>query len=266
MSRNSKRKVMKSTKDDDFNMSSLTNFQRLNKATTDEQDKEEEFILDGTKLYPSLSNVNHKYTFLGSLKERFNVMLIHNVYDDAYANNLLKLLKRIKYNSDEESMIKIYGMKLKIPRKQVAFGNPDSNYHLSGTNVKAIDWNKEDDSIQYMAGRELHDVCRYVETLSGGKYNYVLINRYIDGKHSIGWHSDDEKELGKYPLICGLSLGQERQIYFRSNITGKVKKVTLPHNSLFVMYYPTNSYWQHSIPKTSRPMTDRISLTFRSVT
>ena len=96
-------------------------------------------------------------------------------------------------------------------------------------------------------------------------FNYALINNYIDQTNCIGYHSDDEKELGKYPVIAGLSLGQEREIYFKSNITDEVKKISLPHNSFFVMFYPTNKFWKHSIPKTTRRLGQRISLTFRSV-
>ena len=205
----------------------------------------------------------------GSLKSQMHVLLIRNYLDTAMADKLFEKLKTIKYNSDEQSMVKIMGKEFKIPRKQTAYGEPKTTYHFSGTSVQANDWSALpcEDFDKYNS--DIRGMLKFVAKKAGktacATFNYALINNYIDQTNCIGYHSDDEKELGKYPIVAGLSLGQEREIYFKSNITDNVIKISLPHNSFFVMFYPTNRFWKHSIPKTTRRLGQRISLTFRSV-
>ena len=206
-----------------------------------------------------------KFKFYGSLENKMNVMFTVDYLDDVYARKLFSELKRIQYNTDEQSMIKIYGKSIKIPRKQIAFGDPDANYHFSGTSVGAYDWNKTDNSTNSKMGQKLKELTKMVSEIACFDFNYILVNNYLDQTNSIGYHSDDEKELGQYPVIAGISLGQERKIYFKSNITGEVIKISLPHNSLYVMYYPTNKYWKHAIPKSEKTLGQRISLTFRNI-
>ncbi|VBB17935.1 putative alpha-ketoglutarate-dependent dioxygenase alkB-like 2-like [Yasminevirus sp. GU-2018] len=209
--------------------------------------------------------LRREYSFYGDLKSKLHIVLVKNYLDQEYADRVFEGLKRIRYNSDEESMIKIMGKKIKIPRKQTAFGDPGANYHFSGISVQARDWTQDDGTIDTEMGNELRQICRRVEKTAGRKFNYVLINNYLDQTNSIGYHSDDERELGEFPVIAGLSLGEEREIYFKSKINGKVVKISLPHNSLVVMHYPTNTYWEHCIPKVKSYLGQRISLTFRSV-
>lgn len=201
--------------------------------------------------------------FYGSLKERLHIHLIKNYLDYDYANYLFKGLQKIKYNSDEDSMIKIRGLRLKIPRKQVAFGDPSTTYHFSGTDVKPIDWNTKFG--QTRMAINLRELARKVGNTACCDFNYVLVNNYLNNKNSIGYHSDDERELGKFPIIAGISLGQERMIYFKSKVNDQLIKIPLPHNSLIIMHYPTNKYWKHSIPKSNKELGQRISLTYRKI-
>lgn len=198
-------------------------------------------------------------SFYGTYRNKMFLMVIKNYLPIDYADTLFDELKNIRYNTDEESMVKIMGRELKIPRKQTSYGDPEIKYHFSGTSVKALDWN--DTAI----GRKIRYVAQKAGKSACENFNYTLVNNYLDQTNCIGYHSDDEKELGKYPVIAGISLGQEREMYFKSNITNEVVKVSLPHNSLYVMFYPTNHYWKHSIPRTTRIMGQRISLTFRCV-
>lgn len=212
---------------------------------------------------------NHRplriHRFYGTLKSMLNVHLIRNYFDIDYADKLFDDLKQIQYNSDEDSMIRMPGGLVKIPRQQTAYGEPGVTYHFSGINVLARDWTRSDNSLDARVGRELKHVSQHVGKSACSKFNYALINNYHNQNNSIGYHSDDEKELGKYPIVAGISLGQEREIYFKSNLTNEVIKIALPHNSLVIMHYPTNHYWKHSIPKTTKRLDQRISLTFRSV-
>jgi alkylated DNA repair dioxygenase AlkB len=197
--------------------------------------------------------------FYGTLKNKLFVQVIYNYLPIDYADKLFEDLQSIQYNTDEQSMIKIMGRELKIPRKQTSYGDPKANYHFSGTSVKANDWDAS------KVGRKIKYIAQKVGKTTCENFNYTLVNNYLDQTNCIGYHSDDEKELGEYPVVAGISLGQEREMYFKSNVTCEVVKVSLPHNSFYVMYYPTNKFWKHSIPRTTKYMGQRISLTFRCV-
>jgi alkylated DNA repair dioxygenase AlkB len=205
-------------------------------------------------------------TFYGNLQNHLNVRLVTNYLDPAYSDKLFEDLKNIKYNSDADSMVRIMGMMIKIPRKQFAIGDPSIKYHFAGTSVTAYNWNLTDDSPTSKVARELKILAQQISRTASCNFNYILINNYIDQTNSIGYHRDDERELGDNPTIAGLSLGQERAIHFKSIHTDQVVKVPLPHNSLNIMYYPTNKYWKHCIPKSTQLMGQRISLTFRCIT
>jgi len=96
--------------------------------------------------------------------------------------------------------------------------------------------------------------------------NSCLLNLYRDGKDSNGWHSDDEKELGRNPTIASLSLGASRVFKFRSKEEkSKIKSLVIEPGSLLLMKGETQHNWQHQLPKTSKKVTARINLTFRKI-
>jgi alkylated DNA repair dioxygenase AlkB len=89
---------------------------------------------------------------------------------------------------------------------------------------------------------------------------------YRDGKDSNGWHADNEKELGKNPVIASLSFGAERTFHLQHNTEKTLKhKIILEHGSLLVMKGTTQHYWKHQIPKTAKEIGNRINLTFRNI-
>lgn len=247
-------KIKKNEDVSDINLF-LKNFDIMTDNNDDNDDEHVKDVLIPRKMH----------IFYGDLKSRMNIHLIKNYLDPDLADSLFEGLRRIRYNSDEESMVRVMGVRHKIPRKQTAFGEPDTNYHFAGITVAARDWSNEDNTLDANVGRELRCIASRTGRMLGTKFNYALINNYLDNTNGIGYHSDDEKELGKYPIIAGISLGQERLIYFKSKVTGDVIKIPLPHNSLVIMHYPTNKFWAHSIPKTAKKLGQRISLTFRSV-
>ena len=111
----------------------------------------------------------------------------------------------------------------------------------------------------------LQSIKNKIEKVSGSKFNSVLLNYYRDGKDSMGWHSDDEPELGKNPVIASLSFGQKRVFHLRHRFDKEIPKVklNLDHGSLLIMAGETQHFWQHQIPKTARKIEGRINLTFR---
>jgi len=204
-----------------------------------------------------------EFTKYGNYAQRLHIHMITNVLRENEADQLFERLKMIQYNSQEESRIRINGMLREIPRQQVAFGDKGTSYHFSGISVPSIDWSSTDDTFQAQMGRELHRLCGVVSDLAGFKFNFVLVNRYRNERDSVGYHSDDEKELGTFPVIAGLSLGQTRRMNFRSKLAGTILALDVRHNSLYTMYHPTNHCWFHEIPKSTKGMGERISLTFR---
>lgn len=206
-------------------------------------------------------------TIVKAIKDQvINVEYISLFIDTQNATKIFNTFeKRLIYNSDSESSIKFYGKALPIKRKQVAYGEEGTFYGFSGNRVYARDWNNNSTICKII--KKIRDK---VEQQSGESFNFVLINRYKDGDDYVGYHRDDEKDLDKYASIVGVSFGAERDILFKStkNITGSLPdpiKLKLEHGSYFIMKYPTNDNYKHSIPKRKGILTPRISLTFRKL-
>jgi alkylated DNA repair dioxygenase AlkB len=97
-------------------------------------------------------------------------------------------------------------------------------------------------------------------------FNSVLLNLYRYGTDSMGWHSDNEPELGQNPVIGSLSLGGTRRFMLRHRTEKGLKhQLELTSGSFLLMQGTTQHYWQHHIPKTKRPVPPRINLTFRVI-
>ncbi len=94
-------------------------------------------------------------------------------------------------------------------------------------------------------------------------FNSVLLNRYRDGRDSMSFHSDNERQLGPEPVIASLSLGASRTLQFRSVQAPRQRlSGTLTHGSLLVMHGRSQVDWQHAVPKEACAG-ERINLTFR---
>jgi len=103
-----------------------------------------------------------------------------------------------------------------------------------------------------------------IEALTGGRFNSMLANLYRDGDDAIGWHSDNEPELGPAPLIASLSFGAERRFAMRRRDDhAQVMRMTLGHGSLLVMSGAMQQHWQHALPRTRSIAGERINLTYR---
>ncbi|MBN8618629.1 MAG: alpha-ketoglutarate-dependent dioxygenase AlkB, partial [Anaerolineae bacterium] len=102
--------------------------------------------------------------------------------------------------------------------------------------------------------------------VSSAPFNSVLLNLYRDGNDSVGWHSDDEPELGTNPVIASLTLGAARAFQFRHRTNRDLRvNLELTHGSLLIMAGATQHHWHHQVPKTRKPLPPRINLTFRVI-
>jgi len=156
--------------------------------------------------------------------------------------------------------LRLYGREHPIPRRQLWMGDPDARYRYSGQDFLPDSW--------HPAVAALRDavVERLADAGLAARFNSVLLNRYAGGEERMGWHSDDEPELGTDPLIAAVSLGAERPLRFRwKDRSHEAFNVWLPHDSLLVMGPGVQHRLQHALLPRRLPGL-RISLTFRLVT
>jgi alkylated DNA repair dioxygenase AlkB len=110
------------------------------------------------------------------------------------------------------------------------------------------------------------EVKQDVEQMVNHQFTSALLNLYRNGNDSNGWHADNEKELGKNPVIASLSLGSSRLFQFKHRkLKDQKYKLILEHGSLLLMKGEMQHYWVHQIPKTKKEVGERINLTFRSI-
>jgi len=161
------------------------------------------------------------------------------------------LLESVAWAREE---IVIYDKVIPVPRLTAWYGDEGAGYAYSGIQHEPLPWTGE------LAGlREL------VSDAAGVRFNSVLLNRYRDGSDSVSWHRDDEPELGRNPTIASLSLGATRRFKLRDLATKETHDLDMVDGSLLVMSGPSQREWEHCVPKTKRPVGERINLTFRVV-
>jgi alkylated DNA repair dioxygenase AlkB len=82
----------------------------------------------------------------------------------------------------------------------------------------------------------------------------------------MGWHADDEKELGQNPTIASLSFGATRTFQMQHRFQKLIPKqgIALNDASLLIMQDETQHFWKHQIPK-QKNKGPRINLTFRKI-
>jgi alkylated DNA repair dioxygenase AlkB len=146
----------------------------------------------------------------------------------------------------------IFGERRLVPRLVAWYGDPGTSYVYSGTSHEPQPWTAE-----------LLDLRQVVQALTGHRYNSVLLNLYRDGHDGMGWHADDEPELGRNPAIASVSLGATRRFKLRHRRHKTVTTLDLGHGSLLSMAGLTQHRYVHAVPKTTRPVGERINLTFR---
>jgi alkylated DNA repair dioxygenase AlkB len=141
-----------------------------------------------------------------------------------------------------------------FPRLTALYADEGVAYTYSGVTYLSLVWTPE-----------LNAVRHRVVKAAGAPFNSVLLNRYRDGSDSIGFHADDEPELGVNPIVPSVSLGSERRFLLRHKKSGARIEYQLTHGSLLIMAGTTQHHWHHAVPKTAAAVGDRINLTFRNL-
>lgn len=163
------------------------------------------------------------------------------------------LLNTIEWKQEE---VYVFGKKYKEPRKTAWYGDENCVYSYSGKKNHPVPWTEE-----------LFQLKSDIEALiPGALFNSVLLNQYRDGNDKMGWHSDNEKELGKNPIIASVSLGATRFFDLKHRrIKSLKKRLELPSGSLLIMCGSTQENWLHQVPRQKKVKDSRINLTFRTV-
>lgn len=174
-------------------------------------------------------------------------------FDSNRANELFNKLKNeISWQQDN---ITVYGKTHPQPRLTALFGNEGKAYSYSNIVMQPNAWNP----LLLFVKNEIEEICNE-------NFTTVLLNQYRDGKDSNGWHADNEKELGRNPVIASMSFGAERSFHLQHNIIKEQKlKINLEHGSLLIMKGTTQHFWKHQISKTAKDIGPRINLTFRII-
>jgi alkylated DNA repair dioxygenase AlkB len=155
----------------------------------------------------------------------------------------------------KQEPIKIFGKEIMQPRLTAWYGEPDKSYSYSGITMNPLTWTAD-----------LLHIKASIETLSQVTFNSALLNLYRDGKDSMGWHRDNEKELGQNPVIGSVNFGATRTFKLRNYADKKVvQSIDLTHGSFLLMRGSTQHFWEHQIPKTAKFSEPRINITFRVV-
>mgnify|MGYP002779886806 CR=1 FL=1 len=181
------------------------------------------------------------------------LLLQENFLTTAEADRLFaELRQHINWQQDN---VRVFGKIHPQPRLTAFHGDKNLSLSYSGLTMTSNPWTEA-----------LLQVKNRIEECFEASYNCVLLNLYRDGRDSNGWHADNEAYLGRNPVIASVSLGAPRMFHLRHNqLELPVQKIELTHGSLLIMAGTTQHFWKHQIPKTARPVGERINLTFRRI-
>ena len=171
----------------------------------------------------------------------------------AEASELLdRLMTEIDWRQEE---VLIFGQQRLVPRLVAWHGDSNAAYTYSGTSHEPLPWTPA-----------LRAIKSRVEAITGHPFNSVLLNLYRDGRDGMGWHADDEEELGREPAIASVSFGEPRRFLLRHRRRTEARsELLLGNGDVVLMAGPTQHHYVHAVPKTTRAAGERINLTFRWV-
>ena len=159
----------------------------------------------------------------------------------------------------QEDIVTLFGKTHVTTRQIVWMGDSDIDYQYSGHTRQTIPWTDTVFHVKHHIEQKLLDLG------IDANFNSCLLNYYPSGEDGMGYHADDEKELGEQSIIASLSLGATRKFVFKHKKTQDKVELYLESGQLIVMHGETQNFWKHSITKTKKVTTGRISLTFRQI-
>lgn len=157
-----------------------------------------------------------------------------------------------EYQWKQEKII-IYNKEMLQPRLTAFCGDPYEDLRYSGTIIKPQPWTDK-----------MLALKQQTEALAGVTFTNALFNLYRDGRDSVSWHRDNEKNWGTDPVIASVSLGAARSFQLRNYKDKSItRSVELTQGSLLIMRGTIQRCWEHQVPKTNKRIGARINITFR---
>lgn len=179
--------------------------------------------------------------------------LYKNFFDKKEAEHYYKILySQIPWQQDP---ITVFGKTYPQPRLTALHALNDKPYTYSGIRMQP-----------HKMTPELSEIYQRISLHSPVQFTTVLLNLYRNGNDSNGWHADNEKELGKSPVVASVSLGASRFFHIKHRTIKELRfKIKLDAGSLLFMEGAMQEKWLHQLPKTAKPKEPRINLTFRKI-
>jgi len=181
------------------------------------------------------------------------LIYIPSFYSSNEADKLFETLRAETHWQQDD--ITIFGKTYQQPRLTALYGSSNQPYSYSNITMQPK-----------LFTSTLSAIKTAIEKESKHLFNTVLLNLYRDGNDSNGWHSDNEKSLGKNPVIASVSFGEKRPFHFKHrHLKHERHKLNLDHGSLLIMKGEMQHYWLHQIAKTKKAIKERVNLTFRTL-
>lgn len=200
------------------------------------------------------STVGQEKTFEVISLQDGEILFMRNFFTPTEAKNYFELLQNnISWKQEE---VKFYGKTFPVPRKTAWYGYEGFNYSYSGITCFPEIWTNE-----------LLEIKKEIEKfIPDEDFTSVLLNLYNNGNDKMGWHADDEKELGINPTIASVSLGETRRFDIKHKQNPELHyKFELTSGSLLIMRGALQHHWVHQIPAQKKVKDPRINLTFRTI-
>ena len=161
------------------------------------------------------------------------------------------LLNNIQWENERVIM---FGKEIITKRKVAFYSDPSISYRYASKTKIGLPWTST-----------LIIIKNRVESITKESYNACLLNLYHYGEESMGWHSDNEKEIIANSSIASLSLGAKRKFSFKHKISKETVSIELENGSLLEMKGSVQAHWWHALIKSKKVTDARINLTFRQM-
>lgn len=177
-------------------------------------------------------------------------------YDKIIADDQVKQLYDALFNNIhwENERVIMFGKEIITKRKVAFFSDPSISYRYASKTKIGLPWTSS-----------LLTIKNRVESITKESYNACLLNLYHNGEESMGWHSDNEKEIITNSSIASLSLGASRKFSFKNKETKESVSIELANGSLLEMKGSVQTHWWHALVKSKKVTDGRINLTFRQM-
>lgn len=183
-----------------------------------------------------------------------DVSILHNLEMPVSYDEMLRRLR--EQTIWRQETVRIYGKQHQQPRLVALYGDAGKQYDYSGIALRPLPWTDL-----------LREVKRRIQDCTDQSFNAVFLNLYRDHNDSMGFHSDDERELGQNPVIASLTFGATRTFLLKHKFNKDLPLVKIPLESgtVLLMKGQTQHNWKHGINKQTAPCGPRVNLTFRTL-